>query len=391
MKIISVLVLMSLSGLGVQAQQSPYEINGEVKNLPAKWVYIRTMKKNAEGKLYWPLIDSARVVNGKFKLHKDTILQDPAWASGLSYKDTISNKYIEFSFINPLKKEGEMGSKHGNFILENAKQTVTGEGAVLRLTGSKETDYNMKYSLMFTPSLRGINKRIDSLQALSRDSEYQAAIAERKAIVGKYKDEFMTMVKENPSTWMAVLNVYQNAAAFSPEDLEAMVAVFDERLMATSKGKALDTHIKQSKLLLQNKSFPDFNYVDSGNKKFQLGQLKGKKGTLVVFWASWCGPCRAEIPELKAFYQFYKEKGISLISISTDQNIGDWKKALEKEKMPWTNLANLPGNAKEINAKYNIQAIPAMFLLDKDDKIVLADPNDFDIVVKKTDELIKGI
>lgn len=391
MKIINVLVLMCLCTSASYAQQSPYEINGEVKNLPAKWVYIRVMKKDAEGKLYWPLIDSAKVDNGKFKLHKDTILQDPAWASALSYKDTISNKYVAFSFINPLKKEAEMGSKHGNFILENAKQTVTGEGALLRLNGSKETDYNMKYSLMFTPSLRGINRRIDSLQALSKDAEYQAAVVERKAIIRKYKDEFMTMVKENPSTWMAVVNVYQNAAAFDPEDLEAMIAVFDEGLMATAKGKALAKHIHQSKLLLQNKAFPDFNYVSSDNKKFQLNQLKGKKGTLVVFWASWCGPCRAEIPELKAFYQSYKAKGISLISISTDQNIGDWKKALEKEKMPWPNLANLPGNAKEINAKYNIKAIPAMFLLDKDNKIVLADPNDFDIVVKKTNELVRGI
>lgn len=391
MKIINVLSILLLSAFAAEAQQTPYEINGDVKNLPAKWVYLKVGKRDSNNKPYWPIIDSAKVSDGKFRLSKDTILIEPSWASALCYRDSSSNKLIQFSFINPNKKIGEMGRLHGNFILENAKQTITGDSAKLELRGSKETDYQMKYGLMYAPSLRAINKKIDSLQNTSAVNLLNKASSERDSIIKKYKSEFMRMVKDNPSTWMAVMNVYQNATAFSPEDLETMVAVFDKDVMATKKGKALSLHITQSKLLLQSKPFPDFNYSDSEGKKFRLAPLKGEKGTLIVFWASWCGPCRAEIPELKTFYNSYKDKGIKLISISTDHNINDWKKALEIEKMPWPNLSNLPGNYKEISGKYNIQGIPAMFLLDKDNKIILADPNDFELVRKESEALIKGI
>jgi peroxiredoxin len=394
MKKINLLALLCFVSSNILAQKKNFEIVGDIKNLPTKQVYLRALMRDKNRKITQQVIDSAEVSNGKFTLQKDTLLADPAWAAELSYKDSITNKISTISFTNPYTSSDDKRGISTSFILENTKMNISGDLKLKKavdITGSKETDYQRKTGLMFSPSLTPINKKIDSLQALGASNQVQLALAERSEIIKKYKGKFKQMVIENPSAWGAVLNIYQNASSFTPQELEEFVAIFNKSVMSTATGKKLMNHIQQNKILLSSMPFPDFNYADANNKKFSLNQLKGKKGTLIVFWASWCGPCRAEIPELKTFYANYKKKGIDIISISIDHSIVDWKKALDKEKMPWTNLSNLPGDYREISTKYNVSAIPAMFLLDKDSKIVLADPNDFKLVQKHVDQVLKGI
>lgn len=387
--------LCSISLFGrAQTVASGYEINGNVKNIPAKRVYLKVGKRDPNTQQpYWPAIDSARIVDGKFTLHRDTILDDPAWASAIVYLDSNTKKSTSLSFINP-KTSSEKNQRYGNFILENTRITMNGDLCIdkgITISGSKETDYQMKYGLLWAPSLSTIDRKIDSLQKLGLSDQLAASRTERSEMLRKFKNEFRQMVIQNASVWGALQNVYQNATVLSPGELEELAALFDKDLMKGPMGKKLNTYIRQSKLLLTDRSFPDFSYTTQDNKKLSLNQIKGKKGTLIVFWASWCGPCRAEIPELKTFYKDYNDKGIALLSISIDHNMAEWKKALYKEKMPWPNLSNLPGSHKEITSKYNVNAIPAMFLLDKDNKIVLADPNNFKLVKQKSDELIKNI
>lgn len=129
-------------------------------------------------------------------------------------------------------------------------------------------------------------------------------------------------------------------------------------------------------------SFPVFNYPDTSGKKISLNTVKGKKATLIVFWASWCSPCRKEIPALKTFYGQYKDKGISIVSVSVDQNITAWKKAVKEEKMPWSNIANLPSDGQEIMEFFGIKSVPTMFLLDGNNQILLSDPAFEQVLVK---------
>lgn len=133
-------------------------------------------------------------------------------------------------------------------------------------------------------------------------------------------------------------------------------------------------------------SFPAFNYPDTSGKKISLNNVKGKKATLIIFWASWCSPCRKEIPALKTFYSQYKDKGIAIVSISVDQNITAWKKAVKEEKMPWSNIANLPSDGQEIMEFFGIRSVPAMFLLDGNNQILLNDPT-FEQVLAKVKTL----
>ncbi|MBP9984636.1 MAG: TlpA family protein disulfide reductase, partial [Prevotella sp.] len=81
---------------------------------------------------------------------------------------------------------------------------------------------------------------------------------------------------------------------------------------------------------------------------------------LVDFWASWCVPCRKEIPNLKNIYAANSKKGLEIISVSIDKNEAAWKKALEKEKLPWPNGIDKSG----VDDLYHVQAIPAIFIVD---------------------------
>src|SRR6185312_15973794 len=84
-----------------------------------------------------------------------------------------------------------------------------------------------------------------------------------------------------------------------------------------------------------NKPYPNLSLLNSANERHFIIDSNFKL-TMLVFWASWCGPCRMEIPTLKEIYSEYKERGLNLVSISIDDNKDNWVKALSQEKMPWT-------------------------------------------------------
>ncbi|WP_379091720.1 redoxin domain-containing protein [Pedobacter sp. UC225_65] len=388
------LVLISLTSFNCSGQETKkgYVIKGDIANLPAKSVYLVMMKRDAKNQPVWPVVDSAKVINNKFTLNKDTVLEIPGWATGLFYIDTISKKRVTISFLDNNPSPERKNQLYGNLILENTNISIKGdlkEQKGVRISGSKETDFQMKYGLLAGPPTQKINRLIDSLKSVNNITQLTLAKEKQNNIIKAYKSNFKKIIAENPATWLALLNLYQSAAHFTTEELQEFVGIFDKQLMQSSTGKKLTNYITQSKLLLVSKPFIDFNYADVNDKKFTLNSVKGKNGTLIVFWASWCGPCREEIPELKEYYKTYADKGIAIVSISADHDINSWKKALKEEKMPWPNLNSLPGNFKEITAKYNVSAIPAMFLLDKENKIVLADPDNFALVKQKTKDLLK--
>lgn len=105
-----------------------------------------------------------------------------------------------------------------------------------------------------------------------------------------------------------------------------------------------------------------FTVKDEAGKSHTLASLvKGKKVALIDFWASWCHPCRMEIPNVKALYAKYKDKGFQVISISTDRDRKAWKKACADEKLQWPSFLDADGKLADL---YHVRAIPAMYLFD---------------------------
>lgn len=93
----------------------------------------------------------------------------------------------------------------------------------------------------------------------------------------------------------------------------------------------------------------------------------GNRYLLLDFWASWCEPCHKEIPNLKALYELYHDKGLDIIGISADHNIDDWKQTLEEQKEPWCNYID---QNRQAIGEYKVQYIPSIFIIDQEGNIV---------------------
>lgn len=370
------IVLTSCMSKENENNRKGYEITGHVKNILASRIYMNAIVLDSTGHPHWPVIDSADYVNGIFILNRDTQLIEPAWSTSIFYIDSVTKKKSYLGFNNKYLSTKENPSKYVSITLENANITVDGDVNSkdgLNIRGSKETDFDFKYGLMQPPFqiIDEINKKIDSAEKTLDTSTLASYRNQKNKLLNEYKKNFEKIISQHPSTFLALFNTYQNANYFTPDELQTFAGKFDKQLLETPTGKKFIATIENGRKLLYGSLFLDFTYMDTIGKKTTLQDVKGQKGTLIVFWASWCGPCRQEIPELKKFYNEYNSKGISIVSISVDNDTNAWKSALIKEQMPWINISNLPGNYAAIYSKYNIKAIPLMFLLNSENKILL--------------------
>jgi len=114
---------------------------------------------------------------------------------------------------------------------------------------------------------------------------------------------------------------------------------------------------------------PEIDLATTEGKNIKLSSLKGKY-VLVDFWAAWCGPCRAENPNVVKMYAEYKNKGLEIYGVSLDDSKAAWEKAIEKDKLTWINVSDLKGWQSIAAKTYSVTAIPMSFLLDKQGKII---------------------
>jgi peroxiredoxin len=120
--------------------------------------------------------------------------------------------------------------------------------------------------------------------------------------------------------------------------------------------------------------YEDFVLPDTEGKNVSSGNIISKnKYTFIDFWASWCMPCRAQGRELIPIFNSYHQKGFEVIGISLDTDSNAWKKAIQVDGYPWTNLSDLKGFESAISRKYGISEIPRNFLIDSNGNIVAKD------------------
>lgn len=153
---------------------------------------------------------------------------------------------------------------------------------------------------------------------------------------------------------------------YSPDLLEQWFGMVDTSLVGTPAYKEVLRQIDKHRTLAIGNIAPNFSLPSDKGEIMSLKDCRGKY-VLLDFWASWCGPCRMEIPRLKKIWEKYHPKGLEMVSITLDSKDVDWRTALKEEGMPWIQLT---AKGTRISQQYNIQSIPHILLLDPRGKII---------------------
>lgn len=216
----------------------------------------------------------------------------------------------------------------------------------LEITGKK---YNEAFELY-----NNIEKTDENLQQLKTLS------SDLNKLYNAQMKEFVDLIPHYSKSSALMMIIYNNLISGSIDELQNTLKGFDQHLIDKNYyAKAIAQKISMVKAAEIGKVAPDFEIMSLDGKPVKLSSLKGQY-VLIDFWASWCGPCRKEIPNLMKVYDEYKGKGLKLIGVSIDEDETKWRKAVSEEKL---NYLQLRDSEKQTMKLYNYNGIPFIVLI----------------------------
>jgi peroxiredoxin len=353
-----ILLLLVLCAALFSCQKDQYVLHGTIKGIAdGKKV---TLEKQQESIGIIIPVDSAKVENGKF---------------------TFEGKALEPS-IYLIAVEGVQAKSF--VILENGEINIDiNKDSVFenKLSGT----YNNDQLMEFNKAGANIQKKIQKFKTANQMKMQEAMKTKDTATIGALRTQFKALSEEmaantikyiesHPKAFISALLIENmfGAPNADTKKLETYYKNLDPELKKTKVGKSIDKKLAELKSVAVGRKAPNFSAPDVNGKNVSLSESIGRV-TIIDFWASWCGPCRAESPNMVALYNEYHAKGLNIIGVSLDKTADDWKAAIAKDKLDWTQISNLKYWDDPIAAQYGVKAIPATFVLNQYGVVVAKD------------------
>ena len=377
MKIVRLIVLAMLPVVAV-AQSAPYVISGKLTKLNKQTqVYMIHRSGKTE------TLDSTVVKNGAFEFKGQ--VTDP-------FKATLVVDHTGKGIRNI------MAPDLLEYYVEKGHITIVGTDSISKaiISGSVINTENKKHVALITPVLIKQNVLMGEYSAATAEErsskEFQDGLEERYNVLN---DELIGLdtkfIQANPNSFISLYTVISIAGAPTAEiaSVETLFNGLSPQLKNSVSGKDFSSRIATLKLVSIGAVAQDFTQMNTENKAVKLSDFKGKY-VLLDFWASWCGPCRAENPNVVKVYNQYKDKNFTVLGVSLDKENGRtaWLAAIEKDQLTWNHVSDLKGWANEAAQLYAIRSIPQNFLISPEG-IIIAKNLRGEALQAKLDEIMK--
>lgn len=345
-----ILYLFIISLLAVSCTTEPkYVIDGTIDGADGGVVLLQ--QRTADG---ITILDSAVINKGIFKM--EGFIAYPQMVT-LTIKD----------------KQGRL-----SFFLENSRISITGHADSLfraSVTGSSTQSEFETY----TASLEEMNAKMEE----AYNNYNQAKKEGNKALMDSIEKDYDALdsqqvlinkdfIKNNPKSFVTPLILNEVALSLDATELETLLNGVDTTLNKVNMVKDLRQRVELMKAVAIGQKAPDFTVNDvNGNPVSLYSKIGGKNKLLLVdFWASWCGPCRQENPNVVKIWKEYNKKGFDVFGVSLDFEGDAWKKAIVDDQLTWTHVSDIKGWRCEPARLYAVNSIPANFLLDENGIII---------------------
>ena len=306
------------------------------------------------------ILASAPCVDGKFVLTGK--IENPVVGVITTVRPVLSEEVPEGA------QQCELIVEPGELIMTIGSDSELMGQKLYLVNGTKANDalYNLKKS-SFELGLE--------LEKLRNEDGAVAVTEDILAIYNAYQENMKSSLKDNLDNMYGLIVLESLDSPDDPESTKIFLDRFPDNLKKTSLWKSINKTVETRMKLGVGKPYLDFTQNDPDGNPVKASDIISKPGTryvLIDFWASWCGPCMSELPYLKDAYNAYSPKGFEIIGISLDREREPWLEAIKENEMNWIHVSDVQYWSNEVARQYNINSIPANFLVDCETGIVVA-------------------